>query len=167
MPATVADALVRMAQTIAAFGSRQDPTVNPWLFFFYWFFFFLLVVGFTFFYTDVLGVRSDSPFTGQADVYVRFESSSLKYGDGTAVTLYKPVFQIRNPYDNPGEVPADGVAPTSRLLQADVATSPRMGLPMFGLGLLEAIPEADILALASSTARPPAPAWRWASPWCP
>lgn len=105
------------------------------------------------FHRSVLGVRSDSPFTGQADVYVRFDTRSMTYGDGTAVTLYKPVFQIRNPYDNPGEVLADGVAPTSRLLQADVATSPRMGLPMFGLGLLEAIPEADILALADEADR--------------
>jgi len=58
------------------------------------------------------------------------------------------VFQIRNPYDNPGEVPAAGVTPVSRLLQSDVAISPRMSPPMYGLGLLEAIPESDILALA-------------------
>jgi CxxC motif-containing protein (DUF1111 family) len=98
------------------------------------------------FHRGVLGARPDSPFTGLADVYVSFETRPLQYGDGTPVTLYKPVFQIRNPYDNPGELP--GPTPTSRLLQADVATSPRMGLPMFGLGLLEAVPEADILALA-------------------
>jgi CxxC motif-containing protein (DUF1111 family) len=98
------------------------------------------------FHRGVLGLRADSPFSGLADVHVRFDTVAMSYGDGTPVTLYKPIFRISNPYDNPGELPSG--TPTSRLLQADVATSPRMGLPMFGLGLLEAIPEADILALA-------------------
>lgn len=99
------------------------------------------------FHRGVLGARPDSAFSGQADVYVRFETTPLQYGDGGTVTLYKPAFQIRNPYDSPGEAPGN-TAPTSRLLQADVAASPRMGQPMFGLGLLEAIPESAILALA-------------------
>lgn len=100
------------------------------------------------FHRGVLGLRPDSPFSGLADVYVRFEQTQVQYGDGSTATLHRPVFQVRNPYDSPGEVPAAGTTPTSRLLQADVVNSPRMGLPMFGLGLLEAIPEADILALA-------------------
>lgn len=100
------------------------------------------------FHRGVLGLRPDSPFSGMADFYVRFATQQVQYGDGTAVTLYKPEFDIRNPYDAPGEVRTAGSQAKSRLLQADVATSPRMGLPMFGLGLLEAIPEADILALA-------------------
>ncbi|MEW5823568.1 MAG: di-heme oxidoredictase family protein [Pseudomonadota bacterium] len=100
------------------------------------------------FHRGVLGLRADSPFTGQADAYVRFETSEVRYADGETVTLYKPVFQIRNPYDSPGEAPGDYVPPLSRVLQADVMSSPRMGMPMFGLGLLEAIPESSILALA-------------------
>ncbi len=100
------------------------------------------------FHRSVLGVRSDSPFTGQADVYVKFETSEVTYADGSKVTLSRPVFDIRNPYDSPGEKPGDHSLPVSRLLQADVAKSPRMGMPVFGLGLLEAIPEAEILALA-------------------
>lgn len=100
------------------------------------------------FHRGVQSLRADSAFTGQADVYVRFETSTVTYADGEAVTLYKPVFEIRNPYDQPGERPGDNEPPVSRLFQADVRSSPRMGLPMFGLGLLEAIPEADILALA-------------------
>lgn len=99
------------------------------------------------FHRGVLGLRADSPFSGLADVYVSFEQTSVRYADGASVTLSRPMFQVRNPYDNPGEVPGGGAA-VSRLLQSDVALSPRMGLPMFGLGLLEAIPEADILALA-------------------
>jgi CxxC motif-containing protein (DUF1111 family) len=101
------------------------------------------------FHRGVLGLRSDgSDFSGQADVYVKFETSEVTYGDGSTQTLYKPVFEIRNPYDSSGEAPGDNKPPVSRLLQDDVMTSPRMGLPVFGLGLLEAIPEADILALA-------------------
>ena len=109
------------------------------------------VPGFTsqLFHRGVLGLRQDgSDFSGQADVYVRFETQAVSYGDGSTQTLYKPVFEIRNPYDSPGEAPGDNTPPVSRLLQADVKTSPRMGMPVFGLGLLEAIPEADILALA-------------------
>jgi preprotein translocase subunit SecY len=53
------------AQSVAAFGSVQDPSTNPWLFFFYWFFFFMLVVGFTFFYTDVMVRQQNIPQTLQ------------------------------------------------------------------------------------------------------
>ena len=105
------------------------------------------------FHRSVLDVRPDAPFSGLADVWVRFETRQLAYGDGTPVTLYRPIFQIRNPYDNPGEVPSADAAPVSRLLQPDVATSPRMGMPVFGLGLLEAIAASDILALADPDAR--------------
>ncbi|MFT3666336.1 di-heme oxidoredictase family protein [Piscinibacter sp.] len=100
------------------------------------------------FHRSVLGVRPDSEFSGQADVYVSFERSTVNYGDGTPVTLYKPLFRICNPYDDPGEAKCSGGASTSALLQAGVSTSPRMGMPTFGLGLLEAIPESAILALA-------------------
>lgn len=100
------------------------------------------------FHRGLYNLRGDGSFTGQADVYVRFEKHDVTYADGTSVSLSKPVFELRNPYDMPGEKPADNMPAISRLLQDDVATSPRMGMPMFGLGLLEAIPEADILALA-------------------
>ena len=105
------------------------------------------------FHRGVLGLRPDSPFSGQADVYVSFTSSEISYADGTKLTLHKPVFQMRNPYDSAGEKPGDFTPPLSRLLQADVMTSPRMGMPVFGLGLLEAIPESSILALADENDR--------------
>ena len=95
----------------------------------------------------VLGLRPDSPFSGLADFFVRFEEKPVSYADGTTVTLRRPVFQMRNPWDSPGEVPGDRTTPLSRLLQPDVVVSPRNGLPMIGLGLLEAIPDAAILAL--------------------
>jgi preprotein translocase subunit SecY len=50
-----------IATTIAQFGSRQDPTTNPMAFTIYWFVFFLLVVGFTFFYTDVMVQQQNIP----------------------------------------------------------------------------------------------------------
>ena len=100
------------------------------------------------FHRGVLGLRSDSSFSGLADVYVRFQDKIVRYADGSTVTLSWPVFEIRNPWDSPGEVPGYRPQPVSRLFQPDVVTSPRNGLPMFGLGLLEAISEADILALA-------------------
>lgn len=102
------------------------------------------------FHRGVLGLREDAPFTGQADVYVRFETEQVAHDDGSVVTLRRPVFQVRNPYDSPGEVqPATGAgAGGSRLFQTDVRFSPRIGLPVFGSGLLEAIPESAILALA-------------------
>ena len=99
------------------------------------------------FHRGVLGLRPDSPFSGLADFFVRFEEKVVAHADGTTVTLRRPVFQMRNPWDSPGETPGDRPQPLSRLLKPDVVVSPRNGLPMFGLGLLEAIPEADILAL--------------------
>jgi CxxC motif-containing protein (DUF1111 family) len=53
------------------------------------------------------------------------------------------VFTIEQPYD----VSAENCL-NSALLQADVCYSPRNGMPVFGLGLLELISGADILTLA-------------------
>lgn len=57
----------------------------------------------------------------------------VSYVDGLQVTLQKPVYHIADPYIS---------------LPANVLISPRVAPPVHGLGLLEAIPEADILALA-------------------
>lgn len=57
----------------------------------------------------------------------------ITYLEGTQVTLAKPAYHIANPY---------------KPLPADVLISPRLAPPIHGLGLLEAIPESDILALA-------------------
>ncbi len=93
-------------------------------------------------------LRPDSPGTGQADVYIRYETQEIEYLDGERITLRKPVFQIRNPYDSPGEKPGDNTPPVSRLFQDDVRAGARIGNHVFGLGLLEAVSEQDILALA-------------------
>ncbi len=55
------------------------------------------------------------------------------YLDGEQITLSKPVFSIENPYQT---------WPSGAMM------SPRMAPPVIGLGLLEAVAEADITALA-------------------
>lgn len=86
-------------------------------------------------------------YRGLADVYYRYTEETVTYADGTTVTLRRPVFEIASPYDAPDET-SQTASPTSALLQPQVHYGARIGQPVFGLGLLEAIPEADILALA-------------------
>jgi len=100
------------------------------------------------FHRGVLKARSDwesNAFVGQADVYLSYERSEISYADGKVVQLKKPLFDVENPYDAPGETKQSANI-TSNLLQDDVLMGWRNGMPVFGLGLLEAIPEADILA---------------------
>nr|WP_246028922.1 di-heme oxidoredictase family protein [Litorilituus sediminis] len=98
------------------------------------------------FHRGVLKARVDwqeQPFIGQANVYLSYEYSTVTYPDGSRVQLKKPLFTIEEPYDVNG-----GDRLNSAILQDNVRYSPRNGMPVFGLGLLELIPEADILALA-------------------
>ena len=98
------------------------------------------------FHRGVLKARNDwqeNPFIGQADVYLAYEYSTVNFSDGTSVKLKKPMFTIEQPYDVSAENRLN-----SAILQADVRYSPRNGMPIFGLGLLELISEIDILALA-------------------
>ncbi len=55
----------QIARSISSFGSIQDPRTAPIQFFAYWFFYFILVVGFTFFYTDVMVRQQNIPQTLQ------------------------------------------------------------------------------------------------------
>ncbi len=98
------------------------------------------------FHRGVLQARADweeNPFVGQADVYLAYEYSTVEYADGSSVELKKPIFTIEQPYDVSAEDRLN-----SAILQANVRYSPRNGMPVFGLGLLELINEEDILALA-------------------
>lgn len=104
------------------------------------------------FHRGVLKARADwqeNAFGGQADVYLSYERTTVTYDDGTSVELKKPIFEVENPYDAPGET-KQSTNITSNLLQDDVLMGWRNGMPVFGLGLLEAIPEAAILALADA-----------------
>lgn len=98
------------------------------------------------FHRGVLKARADwqdHPFVGQADVYLAYEFKTITYANGDTVELKKPVFTIENAYDV-----GDGQQRDSAIMQVDVRYSPRNGMPIFGLGLLELIAEADILALS-------------------
>jgi preprotein translocase subunit SecY len=55
----------QMARSVSSFGAVQDPSVAPVQFSVYWGFYFLLVVGFTFFYTDVMVRQQNIPQTLQ------------------------------------------------------------------------------------------------------
>lgn len=70
----------------------------------------------------------------EADLHFAYEPHPVTLSDGTVVRLRKPKVRL----DNPGYGP----------LPADLMISPRIAAPMIGLGLLEAISEADILSHA-------------------
>lgn len=70
----------------------------------------------------------------EANVIVEHEPLPVKLADGSVVTLRKPHYKLVDP----GYGPFD---PTTTL-------APRVAPPMIGMGLLELIPEADIMARA-------------------
>lgn len=80
-------------------------------------------------------IQQNSVFStiAEADFAVTYTKSTVTMDDGTKVILRKPVYYLVNTY-----IP----------LPSQVMLSPRVAPPVFGLGLLEAIPEADILARA-------------------
>ena len=69
----------------------------------------------------------------EAKMAVRYQQETYLLADGTINVLQKPVYSIVSPYIS---------------LPGNVLISPRIGMPVFGLGLLEAIPESAILAHA-------------------
>ncbi|MBS1746855.1 MAG: thiol oxidoreductase [Bacteroidetes bacterium] len=69
----------------------------------------------------------------EAQVNISYTDVPVTYPDGTVVTLRKPSYQLVNPY-----IP----------LPATYELSPRMAPPVFGVGLLQAIPESTILSFA-------------------
>lgn len=111
------------------------------------------------FHRGSLGVRVDengntvSQGTGQADLWMKYQYKTVSYPDGSTIELSEPLFFVDNPYDapddprvyNPIEVSETA---TSRLFRPDVRFGTRIGMPIFGLGLLDGIQESEILALA-------------------
>ena len=69
----------------------------------------------------------------EADVEVNYVDQSISLNDGETILLRKPNYTFSNTY-----------AP----LPGNVLISPRMASPVFGLGLLEAIDENDLLRFA-------------------
>lgn len=74
----------------------------------------------------IFGYKSEGKYQ------VTYTDITETLADGTIVTLRKPSYSFIDTY-----IP----------LPAGVMISPRIGMPIFGSGLLELIPEADILAL--------------------
>ena len=72
-------------------------------------------------------------FEKEASMVITYETIPVTLKDGTHIELRKPIYSIEEEYME---------------LPADVLISPRIGMPVFGLGLLEAIREEDILAYA-------------------
>lgn len=70
----------------------------------------------------------------EATIIVTYEYINGTYDDGTTYELRKPIYSLSNFNYGP--------------ISPDVRLSPRIGQQMIGLGLLEAISESDILALA-------------------
>lgn len=88
------------------------------------------------------GVQGVVPAEGSVDLAWE-EAGVVRFEDGESVPLRRPVVSFR------------GLA--FGALEPAVLTSPRVAPPLVGLGLLEAVPEEDILALAGN---PPDPALR-------
>ncbi len=76
------------------------------------------------------GVFGSSP---EALVKIVYTDVPYPFADGETYTLRSPAYILENPY---------------KALPADLMISPRIAPPVFGLGLLEAVADADILALA-------------------
>jgi len=71
---------------------------------------------------------------GEGRVHIAYTEKTVELAGGETVTLREPHYRITHL----------GYGP----MHPDVMISPRIAQPMIGLGLLEAVPEADILALA-------------------
>src|SRR5581483_693634 len=87
----------------------------------------------------LMGQGRDATFLGErvppeAEVFLDWEEREVKFADGEAVTLRKPKLRWGKTYFGP--------------IGDDTMTSLRMAQPVFGLGLLEAVPEATLLAIA-------------------
>ncbi len=90
----------------------------------------LVVTGFG----TQLQLKAVPDFTPEAYAGVSYADSTGSFTDGTAYHLQVPHYTVYGGYTT---------------LPAGVLLSPRVAPFVFGLGLLEAVPEADVLALAS------------------
>lgn len=94
-------------------------------------------------YGDQLNVAAIRGVRAEAQVQVREREVHGRFADGTRYTLRAPSYAIRKPAYGP--------------LSPGLMVSPRVAPQVIGLGLLEAIPEAEILANARAQAAAPGP----------
>lgn len=84
-------------------------------------------------YGEQLQDMAVTGLTAEGRMAIRYEEQEVVLRDGTKVSLRKPSYAVEDLRYGP--------------LDPDVTLSPRIANPMIGLGLIEAISEADILAL--------------------
>ena len=82
-------------------------------------------------YGDQLQPRSILGAVPEGDVAIRYTEQSYTFPDGTPYSLRSPEYSFKNLY---------------MTMPANVLLSPRVAAPVFGLGLLEAVSESDILS---------------------
>ncbi|MEJ1239841.1 di-heme oxidoredictase family protein [Chryseolinea sp. T2] len=73
--------------------------------------------------------------TAEAQVKITYVEKSYTFGDGESYSLRFPTYELQNPYTS---------------LPPGLMVSPRIAPPVFGLGLLQAVAESDIVALADA-----------------
>jgi CxxC motif-containing protein (DUF1111 family) len=83
---------------------------------------------------NFMGVENE--VHGEAEVFVAWEDLTVQFADGETLALRKPNFKIEQLYYGD--------------LGTDTIFSPRITQPLIGLGLLEAIPDATLEALAGA-----------------
>lgn len=71
--------------------------------------------------------------TAEAQVMITYVEKNFAFGDGETYSLRFPSYELQHPYT---------------ALPSGLMISPRIAPPVFGLGLLQAVPESDLLALA-------------------
>lgn len=84
------------------------------------------------YFGDQIQPRSTQGTVKEGDVLISYTELSGQFYDGTPYALRVPSYQVVNTYQNPGTV----------------LLSPRVASPVFGLGLLEAVSEQQILEFA-------------------
>lgn len=87
-------------------------------------------------YGNQLQDKSVAGIAAEGRMRIRYEDVPVELGDGSVVSLRRPQYTIADPAYGP-------LHPLAQI-------SPRVAPQMIGLGLLEAIPETDILALADA-----------------
>lgn len=85
-------------------------------------------------YGEQLQVFAVTGLKAEGRMVIDYENEDVTFGDGTVVTLRRPTYSVADLAYGP--------------MSPDVMLSPRVAPPMIGLGLLEQVPEADILSHA-------------------
>lgn len=91
----------------------------------------------------LMGQDRDDTFLGdrvppEAELFVDWETREIAFADGEAVVLRRPKLRVGRTWFGP--------------LGDDTMTSLRLAPPVFGLGLLEAVPDETLLAIARAQA---------------